>query len=290
MSRLYLCWTIDCESSQPGIEDPDLGRNAVSGFSDLLEKEGWKGTFFLIKKEVDLLHDSMREIMKKDHEVAIHTHPNASGFPSPYLGVYDPKTQKEIIEGVIQSFESYLNTRPETCRPGFGSMNDYSFPVLYECGIRQTSASLPGRKLSHLASNWGGAPLFIHYAHPYNRFLEGGLDVVEIPISVDWETMIWGGLHPQDLRIEYTDAKNHSFLIRKIVKRQVDDDLPVKVIIILTHNLFRYADSNNFRRETMLGMIETFKMCAKEYNLDLAGLTIKETAGIYRNTVPFSSD
>ena len=75
-----------------------------------------------------------------------------------------------------------------------------------------------------------------------------------------------------------------------MVKRQVDENLPVKVVIILTHNLFRYADTNNFRRETMLGMIETFKACAKEYNLDLAGLTIKEAAGIYRKTVPFSSD
>ena len=49
---------------------------------------------------------------------------------------------------------------------------------------------------------------------------------MEVPVSVDWETMIWGGVHPQDLRVEYTDAKNHGFVIRKIMQRQVQEDLP----------------------------------------------------------------
>ena len=218
----HICWTIDCESTRPGFEDPELGRNAISGIAEVLEAQGWKGTFFLIRKEVETLRELLAATAEAGHELAIHTHPDASGYPSPYLGTYDAASQREIVEGTIATFESLLGLAPVTCRPGFASANDYTFPVLAECGVRQTSASMPGRKMTDLAANWAGAPLFAHYVNPNNRFLEGGLDLVEIPISVDWETMLWGGVHPQDLRVEYTDANNHGPAIRKIMKRQVD--------------------------------------------------------------------
>ena len=288
--KLHVCWTIDCESTQPGIEDPALGRSALSGFSGILEAEGWRGTFFLIRSELEPLGDLLAEKAGAGHELGVHTHPDACGYPSPYLGTYGAGTQREIIEGTIDVFDGIVGMRPVSCRPGFASANDHTFPVLAACGIRQTSASMPGRKMTKLASNWAGAPLFTHYAHPHNRFLVGGLDLVEIPISVDWETMIWGGLHPQDLRIEYTDAKNHSFAIEKIMRRQVAEDLPLKALTILTHNLYRYDDSSNFRRQTMMGMIETIRRCAADLGLEVEGSTIAEAAADYRRAVPFEGE
>lgn len=286
----HICWTIDCESSRPGIEDLGLGRNAVSGFAELLEKEGWRGTFFLIRTELEPLTDLLAEKAKLGHELAIHTHPNACGYTSPYLGAYDAATQREIVEGTMETFDRMMSIHPVSCRPGFASANDHTFPVLASCGIRQTSASMPGRKMAELASNWAGAPLFVHYANPNNRFLKGGLDLVEVPVSVDWETMIWGGLHPQDLRVEYTDAKNHSFAIRKIMQRQVVENLPLKALVILTHNLFRYSDMNNFRRETIIGMIETIRQCGEELGVELLSSTISEVGAAYRAAVPFEED
>ena len=143
--------------------------------------------------------------------------------------------------------------------------------------------------MTSLAANWAGAPLFTHYANPYNRFLTGGLDLVEVPISVDWETMIWGGVHPQDLRVEYTDAKNHSFVIEKLMRRQMAEDLPLKALVVLTHDVFRYGDAANFRRETMLGMIESMRQCAEALGAELVGATIQEAAAAYRAAVPFGS-
>jgi len=285
----HICWTVDCESTQPGIEDPALGRNAISGVAEVLEAEGWRGTFFVIRTELEALADLLGETGEAGHELGIHTHPDACGYRSAYLGTYDEATQREIVEGTIDTFDEVLGVRPESCRPGFASANDATFPALAECGVRQTSASMPGRKMTKLAANWAGAPLFVHYANPYNRFLEGGLDLVEIPVSVDWETMIWGGLHPQDLRVEYTDAKNHGFVIEKVMRRQVAEDLPVKALVILTHNLFRYSDKGNFRRETMKGMIETIQACGRELDEEPVGSTIADVARAYRAAAPLES-
>ncbi len=290
MEQFHICWTIDCECTQPGIEDTELGDNAIRGFSELLEASGWLGTFFLIRSELEPLSDLLAKSAAAGHELAIHTHPNACGYPSPYLGVFDPETQRDIVNGTIEVFEQLFSVRPVSCRPGYASSNDYTFPTLRQCGIRQTSASMPGRRMSNLASNWAGAPLFAHYANPYNRFLEGGLDLVEIPITVDWETMIWGGLHPQDLRVEYTDAKNHAFTIRKVMRRQIEERLPVKSLVVLTHNIFRFGDETNFRRETMWGMIETIRDLSRELGVEPIGSTIQQVGEAYRQAVPLTQE
>jgi hypothetical protein len=148
---------------------------------------------------------------------------------------------------------------------------------------------MPGRRMTSLASNWAGAPLFTHYANAHNRFLSGGLDFIEIPVSVDWESIVWGGLHPQDLRVEFTDAKNHRFLIEKVMRRQVEEDLPLKALVILTHDIFPYDDPSNFRRETMLGMIEAVCVCGESLGVEVKGTTIRDAAEAYRVAVPFGS-
>ena len=68
---------------------------------------------------------------------------------------------------------------------------------------------------------------------------------------------MWGGAHPQDLRIELVDAKNHWYTIHKNVRRQIDNgsDVPVKYLKALTHNIFDYGDARDFRRETMQGVV-----------------------------------
>ena len=243
----------------------------------------------MVPEEVAAFPDLLGSLAVRGHEVGMHSHPKGAGLASDYLGMYAPDEQKDILAGGLAEFEKHLGLRPVSFRPGYASANDSTFPVVASCGFRQTSASMPGRRMTTLASNWTGAPLFTHYANHYNRFLSGGLDLVEIPISVDWETMIWGGLHPQDLRIEYTDAKNHSFVIEKLMRRQMMEDLPLKALVILTHDIFRYGDASNFRRETMLGMIESTRKCADALGVELAGTTIKEAATAYRVAVPFGS-
>jgi len=282
MTDFHICFTMDCESVRPEIDDLALGRRAMRGYADLLECEGWRATFFVVPEQIEPMAELLHRLQAEGHEIGLHFHPETAGYSSPYLGTFSAEEQAEIIGNGAEEYRRVLGCQAVSLRPGFFSANDATFPVVYQCGIRQTSLSCPGRKMSQVAANWAGAPLFAHYAHPHNRFLTGGLDLVEIPPSVDWETMIWGGIHPQDLRLEFTDAKNHGFLIRKVMKRQCDENLPLKALVPLTHDIFDYSDPANFRFETLQGVIAEIKRCGQELSVELIGSTLAEAAATYR--------
>jgi hypothetical protein len=142
--------------------------------------------------------------------------------------------------------------------------------------------SVPGRILPECAAVWAGAPLFMHYAHPYNRVLSGDLDFIEIPNTIDWESRMWGGKHPQDLRVELVDAKNHFYTKEKSLRRQIDDKVPVRLIHCATHNTFEYGNPKDFRRETLLGIITHFKNIARDKGLEPASITLEKAAELYR--------
>jgi hypothetical protein len=279
---INICWSIDCESIRREINDIELGKRAVEGFCDVLESSGWVGTLFLMPEELSPLSDLIGKKAEKGHEIALHLHPEESGYRSGYLGVFSYEEQLEIIGRAVLTFEKELGTKPVTARPGYGSANDHTFRAFYDSGFEQTSASFPGRILTSVASNWAGAPLYAHYTDPNNRFLSGSLDLVELPFSVDTGSMIWGGIHPQDLRVELTDAKNHGFTIRKIMKNQIEEKIPMKAILPFTHNIFEYSDPNNFRRETMIGMNHKILEAAKDFDLETRGITIAKAAAAFR--------
>ena len=151
-------------------------------------------------------------------------------------------------------------SRPDIFRP-----TTIRFPRWKRLEFTHGTVSMPTRNLPQCACVWGGSPLDIHYPHRYNRSLAGDVDFVDIPPTVDVESRMWGGAHPQDLRIELVDAKNHWYTIHKNVKRQVEagSEIPVKYLKALTHNIFDYSDARDFRRETMLGV---FRPCGKSVN------------------------
>ena len=87
-------------------------------------------------------------------------------------------------------------------------------------------------------------------------------------------------------RVELVDAKNHGFLIRKTVERQVATNVPVKVLRGITHNIFEYGDERDFRRETLEGMIAHTKSAAEKNGLRWTPATGVEIASAYRAAVP----
>jgi hypothetical protein len=133
-----------------------------------------------------------------------------------------------------------------------------------------------------------GAPAHVHYAHPANRLLEGGLDLVEVPLTTDTESMLWSGGHPQDLRVELFDAKNQRYMIDKILIREKDGEQPVRAIVALSHNTFDYSDVNDFRRKTLKQMMLDFRSLAEKYEVKLRPATIGEIAASYRKAVKTS--
>lgn len=100
-----------------------------------------------------------------------------------------------------------MGYRPKHFTPGYASANDYTFPALEALGFTHGLVSMPTRNLPQCACVWGNSPMDAHYPHRYNRCLVGDVNFVDIPHTIDWESRMWGGAHPQDLRIELVDAK-----------------------------------------------------------------------------------
>jgi hypothetical protein len=128
----------------------------------------------------------------------------------------------------------------------------------------------------------------VHYAHPFNKVLpgDGSFDFVELPPTVDPESRMWGGKHPQDWRVELVDAKNHRFTADKAVKRQVEQKTPIKMLRGITHNIFEFGDPKDFRRQTLEGMLDSVPKIAAAHGLKIVPATCSQIAAAYRAAVP----
>jgi peptidoglycan/xylan/chitin deacetylase (PgdA/CDA1 family) len=282
---LYFVNQVDCESTQPAVDDAALGRRATRGHAEVLESHGLKGTYFTIPSEVRANADVYKELADRGHEVGLHVHPADGGYEE-FLGVYGPDDQTTIVGESTKAFEDVMGFQPVGICIGYGASNDATHGVLHAIGYRHGLTQIPGRILPECASVAAGAPLDPHYAHRYNRVLAGDLDFVETPQTVDPDSRMWGGKHPQDLRVELVDAKNHYYVIRKAIERQIAAETPLKVVHCVTHNTFEYDDADDFRRQTLVGIIEHTRKLADQFGLELAGATTAELAAAYRKVVP----
>jgi peptidoglycan/xylan/chitin deacetylase (PgdA/CDA1 family) len=228
-----------------------------------------------------------RDLAAQGHEVGLHLHPAEQGYDE-FLGVYGPEEQATIILQAAEALAEAFGARPLAFVPGYHSANDHTFPVLEALGFRHGSVSMPTRDLPHLACVWGHSPLDPHYAHRFHRSLAGDVDFVDIPGTVDVDSRMWGGAHPQDLRVELVDAKNHWYTIHKNVQRLVASGvaLPVKHLQAITHNIFDFLDPRDFRRETLEGIITAARQICEEAGARLVPATLAEIAAEHRARVP----
>ena len=282
---LYVSFFIDCEATQPAVNNVALGERASAGFAQILEKHGLRGTFHVLPTDLRASSALYRKLAANGHEIGLHIHPVLDGYGE-FLGAYGPEDQHKILRRACDAFADVMGSPVDNICIGYASTNDFTYGVLHDLGFRHGTTSFPTRVLPECVSIHAGAPLDVHYAHRFNRSLPGDLDYVEIPLTVDPESRMWSGKHPQDLRVELVDAKNHGFLIRKTVERQVATKQPVKVLRGITHNIFEYGDERDFRRETLVGMIAHTKSAAEKNGLTWTPATGAEIAAAYRAAVP----
>ena len=281
----YLLIGVDCEATQHSIGNPQLGARAVDGLLEIMATEDLLGTFFVIPTDLEASPKLYKAAAESGHEVGLHIHPADQGYEE-FLGVYGPEEQRKIISEAADRFGQVMGHAPKSLCPGYFSANDYTFGVLVDLGFSHGRISLPTRMLPECASVWAGAPLDIHYAHRHNRLLPGRLDFVEIPHTIDPESRMWGGKNPQDLRVELVDAKNHWYTINKAVERQLAEDVTVTYISILTHNVFDYGDTGDFRRETLQKMIKHTRDIVSSAGGKILKATHEDVAKVYRQRVP----
>ena len=69
--------------------------------------------------------------------------------------------------------------------------------------------------------------------------------------------------------------------------RQIDDGtIPIKMIRSVTHNVFEYGEPKNFRRKTMLAMIEAVRDILDAGGCELVPATFADIADEFRKTAP----
>lgn len=282
---LHFSLQVDCESTQHALRNPALGERAIRGLGGLLVESGTRGTFFVIPGDLEAHAGVYRELESAGHEIGLHIHPAEAGFGE-FLGTQGPDTQREILTGAIDRFAQAMGRRPQSFCPGYFSANDFTFGLLEELGFTHGAVSCPTRNLPACASVWSGSSLDPRYPHRYNRVLDGDVDFVDLPVTIDPDSRLWGGAHPLDLRVELVDAKNHWYTIDKSVRRQLGSGVPVKQIHALTHNTFDYGDPANFRRETYRGIVDAVRQVAERERLTFRAATLAEIAAAYRRAVP----
>ncbi|MSS70181.1 MAG: hypothetical protein EXS64_01700 [Candidatus Latescibacteria bacterium] len=287
MEKIYFNIQIDCESTQRTIHDPALGERAIRGLGEVFAQTGVRGTFVVIPPDLKVHAALYRELEAEGHEVGLHIHPAEQGYEE-FLGVYGFDEQVKILQEGIDVFAEGMGRRPEVFTPGYFSANDHTYPALEALGFRHGTVSISTRDLPQCACVWGSSPLEVHYPHRHNRSLAGDVDFVDVPPTVDVASRMWGGAHPQDLRIELVDAKNHWYTIHKNVKRQVaaGEAIPVKHLKGLTHNIFDYSHPHDFRRETLFGVIAAARQICEQQGCELVPATTGEIAAEYRRRAP----
>jgi len=284
MTEILFDIQTDCEATQHAIANPELGKKAILGLGEIMAETGTKGSFIVIPSDIKVHASIYKELEQQGHDIGLHVHPADQGYEE-FFGVYGFDMQIKILKEAIDVFSEYMGRAPLSFTPGYGSANDHTFPALEAVGLKQGLVSIPTRDLPQCACVWGSSPLGCHYVHRYNRCLTGNVDFVNVPGTIDPESRMWGGKHPQDLRVELVDSKNHYYTIEKAIKRQLVEDAPVKYIKAVTHNTYDYSDKNNFRRKTLYGIINAVKKICKQYNCKLIPANTAEIAAEYRKKV-----
>lgn len=282
--EIFFALQVDCESTQRSVDDPALGERATRGCAEILEAHGLLGTFAAIPGDLEAHRSLYRDLAARGHEICLHLHPAELGGPE-FLGALGYDEQTALLDEARERFADVIGERPRGFTPGYCSANDHTFPALAALGFAHGTVSMPTRDLPSCACVWGDSPLDLHYAHRHNRCLAGDLDFVDVPLTLDPQSRMWGGAHPQDLRIELVDAKNHWYTIEKAVRRQRASGAPVPYIKALTHNVFDYADPANFRRETLQGVLAAARRIATENGASLVPATTAGLAKRYRESV-----
>ena len=285
---IYVCWTIDCEATKKASNDAEAGVRSINGFVELIAAAGLRATLFVLPGDAVAYPKVLADLRSENFEIGLHYHPQEEGYDD-FCGAYTYQQQLQICKDAVNKFSDALGWMPDSFRTGSFSANDATYSVTAEVGCKQCSHSCPGRRMTPLRANWGEAPLHVHYANPANRMLEGVLNLVEVPMTTDPDSMLWGGAHPQDLRIELFDAVNQRYMIDKILAREKAAQQPVRAIVTLTHNLFEYDKPDNFRRHTMHQMIADFRTLADAHEVNLVPATIGDIGAAYRQAVPPSS-
>jgi len=277
---IHVAFTMDCEqlnknSHAGGPVDWGLSERAIIGFAEALKARGFCATYFIIPQTAKQHARLFGDLQKEGFEPGLHLHTLDQGW-SEHLGGMTPDEQRRAIRSARDLWADALGQEPKAFRGGNLSANDHTFPILCELGFTHASASVPRRRFVVCRAVWEGAIPYPHWAHSGNRLLEGGLPLLDVPVTchpVRWHEP--DRVVPWELRIEGREWEHHGEIIAAHLDWQISLNAPLLACIPFTHNTREYADPRDEMAKRLTRVMDLIEEEAEKRGLPLHKTTIE---------------
>jgi len=283
--RVFVCFTMDCETLQgrAGAGGPatwDLAERAMRGYTEYLDRRGYRATLFLVPETAQTLSHVAQDLARAGVDIGSHMHPQDThlGYDG-FLGEFDYEMQLEILADGRDRFAQAVGFPPTSFRPGNFSASDDTFPALVELGYRQGSVSLPGRQNSEIAACWGGAEPFAHWASADDHRRAGRLDFLELPCTAHPGDVsnTAEGFEARHIRFERENLREYGEqVITQSLDLQIAQDHWLKSLIVMTHDTREYGDPNELAQQHLEWILDVIEEAVADRGLQLIPATLKE--------------
>ena len=286
--KIFFAYTMDCEriAAESYLNDGTpswvISEKAILGMADVLRKKNATkaGGFYSTPATAEKHREIFLELKAEGFDMGCQFHCDSfrDGEYAKYLGHYDYDEQKEILTLAKDDWEQALGLPLRTFRCGFCSANDYTFPILNDLGIRQSSTAMPGRHLPDIGACWCGVHPYPHHASRKSRLVCGDMELYEVPIMthpyqwVDDRRTVAYDLRPdRGHKIEV-----YRGMIDAYMEQMLRCDPPIKAIVAITHNTIDYFDADNPKRKIMEFQIDYVKQVVETNGYEFVPASLED--------------
>lgn len=285
MPDLHIVMTMDVEvpisqshDSASGPPDAASGGRWAQAYAELAVPYGLPVTYFVHPEVVQEQGDLYGALEAEGHCLGLHLH--AWRFDARYrceFGGLSESQANQMLTDAMEIWRDVFGKPPMYFRPGTMSANDSVFRTLSGLGFRGGSLSLPGRVFPDKHAVWMGAPLDPHRGHPDFRLIEGLLEFVNMPVSVDTSDFVAKGERHfyYDLRPDFTHI-DHAGLVRRIVGQIAARDPMVPCINLLTHNDHDFSDRSAPITKNLITTLDAIVETAAAQGFTCRGSTLAD--------------
>ncbi|MCG7522794.1 polysaccharide deacetylase family protein [Ruegeria sp. Ofav3-42] len=285
MKKLHVVVTIDievptCDShpSASGPPDHEKGGAWAQAYGEIAKSFAMPVTYFIHPEVAVRQADLYKKLESQGHCLGLHIH--AWRFDRRYQCEFGGLTEdqaRQMLSEATGMWMTAFGQRPRHFRPGTMSANDSIFRVLSSLGFAGAAVSLPGRVFPQKHAVWAGAPLDPHRGHSHFRMLEGDLDVVNMPMSVDTSIVVEkNGLRfLRDLRPDFMDV-NHRELVTRCIDQTMARDPDVACINLVTHNDFDFSDAKSEITRNFVKTLTAICDVCSERDINWVGSTMDD--------------
>lgn len=265
MKEVNVVLTMDCEPTTStsdrtasGPRDWAQGERAIRGYVGLGRRHGFPVSFFIHPETAIAQAALFKELEADGACLGLHVHPwkysrwrHGGKRYFDHYGNLSDADQLCLLTETAALWQDALGRHPLYFRSGTFSANDSTFRILQQAGFRGGSCSAPGRVVREMQAIWTAAEPDPHRGHPRFRQLAGDLDFANVPLTMDFSTLLTATNDRRmyaDLRPD-TDWPGQYGISYQTIATNIVDQVKarapaVPTIVIISHNHFEFSDPN----------------------------------------------